>query len=524
MTTGVLNPKVSLNIIPGASLSTVQDRRVLIVSQKLAAGTAVAGALIENINALTITEVNTLFGQRSVVAGMVRRAQTVLSGITPQPQIDVIALADDGGATQATASVVFTGPATEAGTITFSIGSKNDHNFEVAVSNADSNIAIATKLVTAITADADAPFTADNTGGTVATVTITAENGGTIPNTWGISFEGIVAGVTNAITEFASGATDPSLTTVFDPIADLRETTIIWPEAYSLTILTTELDSRFNVANDVLDGVGISVHSDTAANLKSSVASLNSESVVVFGNTRDVAGGFTNKKGPGIFELSDIIATEIGIIRALRLTESASITQFINSAGSPQDAFGGIHISSKPYHNTLLPNISVPPPGEYFNQVEQADLIDNAISVLGANRASNAVVLGTVVTTYLTDTAGNPDTAFKFLNTVDQMSIIREFYVNNLQSRYSQSRLTDGSITVGFALENEASIRGFCIQLYQELSAEVITQSGNVALQVYKDSLSVVVDVANGKATINQAPLLVGQLRIIVGAIEVNFG
>lgn len=522
MTTAVLNPKVTLNIIPGASLSTVQDRRVLIVSQKLAAGTAVAGALIENINALSNTEVNTLFGQRSVVAGMVRSSQRTLSGITPQPQIDVIALADDGGATQATALVVFTGPATEAGTISFSIASKTDHTFEVAVVSGDVDNVMAGKLVAAINADLDAPFTAAN-GGT-ATVTITAENGGTIPNTWGVSFEGTVAGVTNTITEFTGGATDPDLATVFDPITDIRETTIIWPEAYSLAILATELDSRFNVSDNVLDGVGISVHSDTAANLKSAVSALNSESVVVFGNTRDVAGGFTNKKGPGIFEMSDIIATEIGIIRALRLTEDAPITQFVNSAGSPQDAFGGIHISSKPYHNTILPNISVPPPGEYFTQVEQADLIDNAIAVLGANRASNAVILGTVVTTYLTDTAGNPDTSFKFLNTVDQMSIIREFYVNNLQSRYSQSRLTDGAITVGFALENEDSIRGFCIQLYQELSAEVITQSGNVALQAYKDTLSVVVDVAGGKATINQAPLLVGQLRIIVGAIEVNFG
>lgn len=521
MSTAVLNPKVTLNIIPGASLSTVQDRRVLIVSQKLVAGTAVDGALIENINALTNTEVNTLFGQRSVVAGMVRSAQRVLSGITPQPQIDVIALADNGS-TFATAVIDFTGPATEVGEITITIGSKTDHNFVIAVVDTDTATIIGDKLVAAILADTNAPFLAANVAGTV---TITAQNAGTIPNTWGISFEGTVVGVTTVLTtEWTGGALDPVLTSVFDPITDIRETTIIWPEAYSLAILTTELDSRFNVSDNVLDGIGISVHSDTATNLKSAISALNSESVVVFGNTRDVVGGFTNKKGPGIFELSDNIATEIGIIRALRLTENAPITQFINSAGSPQDAFGGIHISSKPYHNTVLPNISVPPPGEYFNQVEQADLINNAIAVLGANRASNAVILGTVVTTYLTDTAGNPDTSFKFLNTVDQMSIIREFYVNNLQSRYSQSRLTDGAISVGFALENEDSIRGFCIQLYQELSAEVITQSGNEALQLYKDSLSVVVDVAAGKATINQAPLLVGQLRIIVGAIEVNFG
>lgn len=522
MSDNLFNPKTNLSIIPGQTISTVQERRVLLISQLLPAGSAVAGALNENVNSLTKAQVDSLLGQRSLAAGMLRTAQRTLAGITPQPQIDIIGLADDGGATPAAAVITFGGAATEAGTISVSIGSKTDFTFEVPVADLDTPTLIGDALVAAILANGDAPFLGVNALGAV---TITAQNGGTTPNTWGTSFEGSVAGVTTALTTaWAGGATDPALTTLFDPIADIRETTIIWPEAFPLATLATEMDARFNVADSVQDGVGISVHSDTPANLKAAVAALNSESVVVFGNSFDSAGGFTNKKGPGIFEIADNIAAEIGIIRALRLTDDASVTQFLNTAGSPGDAFGGIHISSKPYHNTLLPNMSVPAPGEYFTQVEQADLTNNAISVLGANRASNGVVLGPVVTTYLTNTAGSPDTAFKFLNTVDQMSIIREFYVNNLQSRYAQSRLTNGAITTSFALENAQSIRGFCIQLYQLLSAQVVTQSGNAALQAYKDSLTVVVDVGAGKVTINQAPLLVSQLRVIIGAIEVNFG
>ena len=521
MTTKVLNPKTSLSIIGAAGIVSNADRRVLIIGQNLS-GTAVDGALTENINSMTVAQINTLFGRGSLVAEMIRRGRDVLSTIATQPQIDVISLPDAGAAVQASAVITITGAATEAGVLSFSIGSKADYTFDIAVADTDTPTIIGDALVAAITADLDAPFTAANVTGAV---TITAKNGGTIPNTWGIAYSGTVAGVVVTLTtEWSNGATDPVLTSVFDGIADLRETTIIWPGAYGMATLATELDSRFNVADAVLDGVGISVIADTATNLKSAVSALNSQSVVVFGNTYDVAGGFLNKKGPGIQEFSDIIATEIGIIRALRLTENAPITQFVNAGGSPSDAFGGVHISSKPYHNTVLPGISVPDPGEYFDQTEQADLLTNGISLFGANRASNAVILGTVVTTYLTDTAGNSDTSFKYLNTVDQTSAIREFYVSNLLSRYSQSRLTDGAISAGFAIENEDSIRGFCIQLFQELSADLIVQSGNVALKDYKDNLSVVVDVGAGSVTINQAPLLVGQVRSIIGTIQVNFG
>lgn len=521
MTTQVLNPKTSLSIIGAADIVSVKDRRVLIIGQKLAAGSAVSGALSENVNSQTVAQINALFGQGSLVAEMIRRAKAVLKGIATQPQIDVIGL-DDNGSTKATSVITFVGTATEAGTLLISIGSKADYTFKVAVASGDTATIVGDSLVAAIAADLNAPFTSANV---IGAVTITANNAGTVPNTWGIGFSGAVAGVTTALTTaWAGGATDPSLTSIFDVIEDIRETTVIWPEAYALATLATELDSRFNVADSVKDGVGISVHATTATLLKSSVSALNSQSIVLFGNTYDVAGGFSNKKGPGVFEFSDIIATEIGIIRALRLTDSAPITQFINASGSALDAFGGIHISSKPYHNTLLPGISVPDPGEYFDQTEQADLLDNAVSVFGANRASNSVVLGTVVTTYLTDTAGNSDTSFKFLNTIDQVSAIREFYVLNLLSRYSQSRLTDGVISAGFAIENKDSIRGFCVELFQKLSENLIVQSGNVALKDYKKNLSVVVDVGNGKVTINQAPLLVGQIRTLIGTIQVNFG
>ena len=40
----------------------------------------------------------------------------------------------------------------------------------------------------------------------------------------------------------------------------------------------------------------------------------------------------------------------------------------------------------------------------------------------------------------------------------------------------------------------------------------------------YETNLIVTLDLASGTVTINQKPLLVGQLRVIIGTIEVNFG
>jgi len=85
MTTNILNPKVSLSIAGSQTLSAIQDRRMLIIGQQLA-GTAGDGDLTENINSLTDAQINSLFGQRSLVAGMIRSARRNLVGITPQPQ------------------------------------------------------------------------------------------------------------------------------------------------------------------------------------------------------------------------------------------------------------------------------------------------------------------------------------------------------------------------------------------------------------------------------------------------------
>ena len=95
MGANILDPKVTLSIIPGLELSTVQERSVLIV------GTRTSGSanpeLVQNINSKTSAELDTLVGPKSFIRGMIQSALDILVCITPQPQIDIISLADPAG-------------------------------------------------------------------------------------------------------------------------------------------------------------------------------------------------------------------------------------------------------------------------------------------------------------------------------------------------------------------------------------------------------------------------------------------
>jgi len=507
----ISEPNVTLSIIPASQLAGVQEQKVLIVGQMLAGGTAVSGDLLTDF--ANDGSEDTLFGRRSHIAGMIRafKRENKVS------RLDVIPLDDDGAAVQGTSVFTITGPATENGELVFSVGSEKDHKYTIDVLDGDTATDIGDALEAAITADLDAPFTAANVAGVV---TVTAENGGTLCNSWDIRTSGSVAGVAVVLTGWTGGATDPSLTTLLDPIANIRYQTVVWPSSWDVTVIEDELNSRFNTTNDVKDGVAIQTIKGTLASLKAAVASLNSQSLDINGNK---TVNVTARIGTAVAEMPDKISAELGAIRALRLTQDALLTGYQTTVAT-SDQYGGIAIASLPYFNTSLPNLPVALAEDFFTAEELDELRDNAVSVVGPNRAFNGTIFGEQVTTYLTDVAGNPDTSYKFLNTVDTASVIREFFFENFKRRYAQTRLTTGDLISGRDMVNEPAFRAFCNELYDELADEALVQAGSVAKKDFNDNLSIVLDIATGKITVNMAPLLVTQLRVILGTIQINFG
>ena len=509
----VLQPSTTVNIIGATVSASNSDQKVLFVGQQGTGSSIVSGSLVENV--LDNTE-DGLFDADSMLAGMIRtaRAQNKIN------QFDVIALDDNGSAVKAAGIVNFTGStATEAGTVVVTIGSANDYALSIAVASGDSATVIGDALVTAITANLDIPVTAINTTGSVA---ITAVNGGTLGNTIGLSTSGTVAGVTVALTAFASGATDPVLTGIFDVIADNRYQAIVWPYFADTSELRKLLDARFNVSNKVIDGVGYTASIDTFANHLTRLNLLNSLTLVDF---VDELASETAFKAPALFELPYIKSSQFAAIRALRLTDGASIASVVTATNGVLDSFGGPALASKPYFNTPMKDLPLTGTGRGFTETEIQQLHDAGGTVIGNNVTGNNVIVGEVVTTYKTDTAGNEDISFKFNNYVDTSSGAREYFFNNLKKRFSQSRLTTGDVIKGRDTANALTIKAECEKLYQDLSGPdfVLLEAGAEAVKFFKDNLIVTIDKALGRATITMVVPIVTQLREILATMQIAF-
>jgi len=506
-------PKVAINIVPATTDVSNVPQRILFVGQKVAAGSATAGALNENI--LNDNSEDTLFGANSQLAGMIREAKR-LNQVT---QMDAIALDDDGAGVAATGSIALTGTATEAGTLTVRIGSQSNHEYSIAVASGDTATVIGDAIDTAVAADTDAPFSTANTTGTVA---VTADNDGTVGNYIGIEVDGSVGGVTSTVTGMSGGATDPTLTGVFDVVGNKRYQTVVWPYADDTSDLTTFLDARFNDDAYVLDGRGITANQDSLANHLTALGALNSQSLVWI---TDKAESETNFVGPAQFEMPQIKAAEVAAIRALRLTDGASISQFVITTNGPLDSFGGPALASKPYFNTTLPNLPLVKTGRGWNSTEIGQLDDEGGTVLGVNTAGNTSIMGEVLTTYKTDSAGNSDISFKYLNYVDTASGAREYFFNNLRARFAQSRLTEGDVIPGRDMANDLTIASYCEKLYQDLAGAdyVLLQAGEDALKFFKDNISVSLDLSTGTATVQMTVPLVTQLREILATMKIAF-
>lgn len=493
------------------------NEKVLFVGSMLA-GSAVSGELQSNI--LADKAEDTLFLPDSPLANVIRRGRLV-NGVT---QFDAIGLVDNGAGAAATATVVFAGPATEAGTRNVSVGSEKYHNYTLAITNTMTATAMGDLLVTAITADANVLVTAANVTGTV---TLTAKTKGTFGNTIPLKTRGSVAGAGVTLTAFTGGATDPVLTGVFDVIGEERYQAIVWQFEQDLTTLTDHLDPKFNPATGVEDGRGFVSITDTHSNLLTAGNAENSQSLSING---DLLINDTDHRGPAIVDIPFAKVAEFASIRALRRTDDASIGRYV-VARSSGDSFGGMHLNSKPYANTPLFNIDVPDVGDSFTNTEEKQLKAAGIWVAKANSARNTVICGEVVTAYKTDLAGNPDPTFGFLNYVDTSSACREYIVNNTRSKYVQYRATGGALTPKGDSSNEASVAAFVAELYSELGDNSLVMTGTGTVngvdvdydKLFKDNLTVSLDIASGKYTIGAKLYIVVQARIFVYDLATAF-
>ncbi len=504
-------PKVTFDIVPAPSLVTDAPQRILFVGQKTVAGSAVDGALNKQIG--VNGEENALFGQNSFLAAGIRAFRK----INKLSQVDAIALDDNAGGVVAEATITIAGTATQSGEIKFSVQSVFLSTFTISVATGDTATQIAAALDAAISAQNNLILTS---GAAAGVVTLTCVHKGTIGNDLIIKVDGAVAGVTSTTTAFSSGATDPVVTGVFDVVGEIRYQTVCYPSNYPLVELKTFLDNRFNVPNKVQDGVGVLSISDLLVSAYTALATTNdSPSMVIFPNKKLEINEF---RGGALGELDYVVQAKVCALRTLRLTENAPVSQFV--AGSTLNArtTGGIQFASIPYQNTPVPDSSIVPTDKWWTDAEQTTLNDSGIAMIGNNPTENAIILGEVVTTFLT-ASGFPSTIFKFLNAVDGASAAREFFVNNNRAQYAQTVLTAGDIVPNTPMANEAIIKTFQIGLYDDLGQLGVVQVGTQADKFFRDNLTVTINFNTGDVAISALlPLVIG-LRSITAVLQITF-
>ena len=524
MTQKISFPKTTVNKLPATLSAGVEGQKILVLGQKTSTGSAIAETLIKGVSK---ADINTKFGQGSMLAGQLNSIFKIFTDSQSDklPRVDVIAM-DDAGAgvvAESTITITGTGNASTDGVLKVKICGTE---YSLTITEGDTISELGALLNTEIT-NADNPFSNAETGNIV---TLTARNKGTIANDFPISMSGVsldgsdykIGNITVVITAFTSGATNPTMTDVFDVIEEERYQTINAPIQLGTDYITTLLDNRFNVTNDILDGVYIGCQIDTLSALKVVGNALNSQSVVIIGDRKYADG---NNLGGALKEIDYIVSAQVSAVRALRKTEGSNIVNITPAvANGSLDGEGGIAINSLPYANTPLNDLEVIETGLGFSKVEAGELNETGISILGNNKVDNIVLLGEIFTTYKTDVAGNEDTTWKFLNTVDEMSASAEYIFVNFKKRFVQSRLTAGSLKAGRNVANEQVLKSYMLQLFIELGDELIGVEGKEAEDYFFKNLVLTIDYVNGKVDINSSFPIVVQLRELLINLKTQFG
>lgn len=502
-------PRIDFSILPANAKVGNESQKILFIGQKTSTGTATAGQLYENI--LNDKSWDTLFGTNSMLAAMIRNAKL----INPETHFSAIALDDNVSGVKAVGKIDFAAT-TQSTTITLIVGSARNHKYTSTFAASTTAAAIANYFAAAITTDTRCPVTATTD---VETLELTAVNAGTEGNFITIKCYSD-NNYTATITGMTGGANNPATTTLFDPISRLRYQHIVYPGSWDISVLKNFLDARFNSARLILDGVGYVTVTDTIANFQTLLSPLNSQSLVVNCNKKVTTA--TKHIGGALEELNYVQTSVIVAIIGLRLTDGAEIASYLTGIVPIQDAEGGPSLATRPLFNTPVPFFTIIDKSNEWEDDEMDELKDLGGSVVGNNTARNTVIFGEFVTTYKTDSAGNDDISYKYLEYVHSIVAAREYCYNNLRKTYPQSRLTRGD--GGDGVVSSGQLSGYLDTLWSDLSGGVylLLQAGTEAYKLFQQSKQVILDVPNGKATVIMKVAILSQLRKIVASIQID--
>lgn len=385
--------------------------KALLVGQKLAAGTATANTLVR---VTSVDQVIALAGRGS----MLHRQALAWFAANKSTEVWLGVLADDGGGTAATGTIVVSGPATATGTIALYLGGER---VTIGVTSGDSANTIAAAIEAAIDAALDLPVTASVD---TATVTITYRHKGLAGNAYDVrhSFldgEALPAGVGLTITAVGgvvAGATNPALTTLIAAMADLWF--MVWSHPYtdatSLTAIENELASRFGPLRS-MDGIAItSMVGDFSAHTTLGGGRNSPHSVIV--------------AQPGTSPLTP----------PMEFAAEAAALVALHGAADP----------ARPFQTLAMSRAIAPAETAQWSLEERNLLLFDGIAT--TRRAAGGVVqLERMITTYQTSASGADDTAYLDATTMLTLMYLRYSFRVRMLAKYPRHKLANDGTRFG---------------------------------------------------------------------------
>jgi phage tail sheath gpL-like len=381
---------------------SLQEYRVLIVGQKISAGTKPA---LERFQITSEDQAKQYFGNGSMLAHMLEK----FLGANKVNQVYAIALDDDGAGVKASGKITMTGPATEAGLVSIMVAGRR---VRVGVSSGDSADDIALNIKDKLEAELDLPVDVAINGTNANEVDLTAKNAGEAGNEIDIRinyFEGeeLPSGVGATITSMNSGVGNPDIQDALDILDDTQYNIIVNPysDASNLTALEAELSERFGPLkqNDGYALVGKRGDFST---------------LTTFGNSRN--SQFTIiREANGPMSPYEKVSSEAGVI-----------------------ALNGQIDPARPFQTLEVPGILAPKGSEIFTQAERNQLLNNGVGTSLIDD-SGVVRFERVITSYKTNAFGASDPSYYDLNTLLTLSYLRFDFRNTFLRKFPRHKLAN---------------------------------------------------------------------------------
>lgn len=425
-----------------AAFNFQRTNRSLLIGMKTTAGTATAEVPIQ---ITSLDQAKSAFGRGSMLARMFDgyfRNNTF-------NEVWALPLDENAAGTAGTKTLTVTGTPTAAGTLNIYIGGQR---IQSAVAVGDTVTDIAAAIVAAVTANPDLPVTAANTLGVV---TLTAKHKGEFGNQIDVRLnylgalggETTPAGIAVAIATGVTGATNPDIS-----------------------------NGLANLSDEEYDYIGLGFKDATALN---DAREFMNDQVGRWSPLQQLYGH--------VFAANDDTVANLSTFGNSRNDQHASVLVYYRSPTPTWEAVGMLTAQAhraidndpaRPLQTLPLIGFLAPEEADRFSLSEKNILLFDGLSPLTYDKDGTARIVR-MVTTYQTNTFGQPDPSYLDITTLFTLAYVLRFLRARFTQKFPRHKLAnDGTqFGPGQAIVTPSILRNETLAAYRELEFQGLVEN-----------------------------------------------